>query len=186
MPIPCRKNSKLLSFLAKLLILTSLAFGCSSPFGEPWVPRLENTVSFDDSFSDEEKLMIMEGLNVWKEDIGDSVEFTEVKVGNIQIHKATDEEMAKFDEQSKPKKPVGLASRHANDSDIYFMFQRITSLKYLRLVAAHEAGHHLGMDHIPQEQTAIMNPFVNLDLIDNQHLTIYDIDQFCNHWGCND
>jgi hypothetical protein len=186
MRIPYLKKLRLLSFLAKALIFSSLALGCSSPLESPWIPELENTVSFDDTFSDKEKMTVMEGLNVWREDIGDGVGFTEVKIGRIQIHKATNEEMVEFDKQDNPKKPVGLATRHANDNDIYFIFQRIPNLKYLRLVAAHEGGHHLGMNHIPQGQTAIMNPFVNSLLLNDQHLTTYDLEQFCSYWGCND
>ncbi len=185
MLIQSLKKSKHLLCLAKFLILSFILFGCTNPF-HSWRAELKNTVVFDANFSKEEKATIMEGFNMWHESFGDGVGFTEAEDGIIKIHKGTNEDMAKFDEEAKPKKPVGLSSLHYHDKQIHFMFQRIPSLKFLKLVAAHEAGHHLGMGHVPQEQTAIMNPNVNMLLIDEQHLTIYDTDQFCNHWSCND
>jgi len=180
------KQSKPLSYLAKtLLLLTLITAGCSNPF-KTWSPQLENTVDFDDNFSSEEKTAIMDGFNLWHESFGNGVGFSEVKGGAIKIHKATDEDMAKFDKQEAPKKPAGLSHFYDDNKSIYFMFQRITNLKYLKLVAAHEGGHHLGMGHIPQEQTAIMNPSANLSIINDPHITKYDAVQFCDHWGCND
>jgi hypothetical protein len=164
-------------FLAFFLFL---AINCSSIV---WVPNLYNEVSFGDNFTDEERYRALIGFNLWKRETGCKVDFVEVPDGGIRIRKATDEEMARFDREQK-KKVVGLAVKNVQVPFIYFVFQRINSLDELELVAAHEAGHHLGMEHVPQNQIAIMNPSLNNALINDQHLTSYDMDQFDSYWRC--
>lgn len=169
-----------MKYLALFLLLV---LACAPAFPDrSWEPRLNNLVSFSDEFSQEEKGAIIFAFNVWDRETNCSVSFVESPDASIQIVKATDEEMKGYD-LKKHRTVIGIAELD-NDPRIFFMFQRIRSLEELELVAAHEAGHHLGMEHIPQEQTSIMNPAVNNLLLNHTHLSQYDIDQFNNHWGC--
>jgi len=166
-------------FILIILVLLLSISGCSS--SAIWSPSLENTVSFSEEFSPEEKLVILKGFNVWGRETACKANFVETADGTIAIKKTTDQELIAF-ELKEGKKIIGLSIQSDNPT-IYFIFQKIDTALKLELVAAHEAGHMLGMEHIPQKQVAIMNPAVN-SLILEDHLTQYDLDQFDNYWRC--
>ncbi len=166
-----------MKYVVPFLLLLS---GCSATVA--WSPNLENTVAFSDEFSQEEKAYILHGFNVWERETNCKVSFVEATNAQIQIVKATNDEVVQFDIKHK-ERVIGLAELN-KDPKIYFAFQRVSSFEELELVAAHEAGHHLGMLHVPQEQTAVMNPSINKALVGYDHLTQYDLDQFDNYWRC--
>lgn len=166
-------------FIFIILMLFLSISSCSS--STTWSPNLENTVSFSEEFSPEEKFIILKGFNIWGKETTCKAYFIETKNGTIAIKKATDQEVMAFDLEYH-QNIIGLSAESDNPI-IFFVFQKITTSLQLELVAAHESGHFLGMDHIPQGQIAIMNPAVN-GLILEVHLTQYDLDQFNNFWGC--
>lgn len=162
-----------------IILTLSVCLGCS--LDTPWTAEAHNTVTFDPAFSEAEKVAIMEGFNLWHRDTG-MVSFEEKPNGNIFIKKATEEEQIYWD------KKIGSSLVGLSDKDkhtMYLMTGKIKTLSYLRLVAAHEAGHFLGLEHVPQQQTAVMNPSVNKNLIENPYLTRYDLNIFCDYWDCD-
>lgn len=163
-----------------LVVSSLLTSGCY--YTSSYASTLHNTVVFDSSFSPIEKRYIMNGFNVWGQETNCDVLFEEKEGGRIEIKRSTYEDNQKFDKQFDGD-VIGLSVK-GNHPQIYFAMDRLNTLGDLELVAAHEAGHHLGMDHVPQDELAIMNPVEPAALVRDIHLTQYDLDQFNNFWKC--
>ena len=57
--------------------------------------------------------------------------------------------------------------------------------RQLPIIAAHEAGHLIYVDHIPTAQApAIMNDFIRPEMVKNVKLTETDMVEYCKKWKC--
>lgn len=174
--------------LLTLIIFLQLASGCIL---EHFQPTLSNTITFDQNFTPEQKDLVLQGLSVWERDTGGRVTFREVtENATIQIVSGT-EAQAKSAEQTlfgkNPEQAGGVLGYSLPAHHILYMFfGRIPDNDSIVETAAHEAGHQIGMVHVPNNEVALMNPNQQPLLKGNTYLTNYDIIQFCQYWGCQD
>ena len=168
-----------------------------SCYSQPQPYRMHNVVHFSSQYTQAEKNVVLGGLNLWNEETGGRITFVEGDNPNIEIVKGTEAEAAAEDAffnahlkpGETPEHVIGLSNVNQEGSinflTLYYVRMPDDPV-YIAQVAAHEGGHQIGMIHVPQNETALMNPSFNLDLYGNDHLTHYDIDQFCQYWGCVD
>lgn len=172
-----------------LFFLLLCTISCSY---EPYAPTLTNTYSFEPGFTFHQENVIAEGLSIWSRDTGGRVTFTEVAsggnltivVGMEELAAATDAKINAPMVNGKVAKVIGLSI--PNKGIIYLFVNRAQDDNLLKNTAAHEAGHQIGLHHIPMEELALMNPASTPVSIKDVRLSKYDINAFCDYWGCLD
>lgn len=93
-----------------------------------------------------------------------------------------DEYIRQLDKKTGVGNTLAYTSSTCDSKFVGLMLQRITGSADLRSTALHEAGHLIGLDHIPVPDSSIMYPARTKTA---SCITQLDMKQFCEMYGCN-
>lgn len=97
---------------------------------------------------------------------------------------STDEWVVKWDAEHAPKKTLlGLCQGNSlkEVTWLWLVENRLTSADSETIIAAHEFGHAIGLDHI-EHKASVMSEFYNTT---TKCLSQADMEEFCKKHGCN-
>lgn len=201
-----RQFRRLLAWLFVSLSLT----GCASTPNCP-APRLPNTgrigvdvhVYIDPAFTKDEREHILDGMLMWERSTSGLVTYhlidkpitgippvyveeggTQVRLVSFQRVTSEEEWVKKWDEEHKPKRLLGLMDPHPNQKvpmTAWLVEDRLKTPRAQTIVAAHEFGHTLGLDHI-KDTSSVMSELHN-EAVD--HLTPHDLVALCDKYHCD-
>lgn len=178
-----RLAHKLAQWLAGFLAVCALSLGCSSGQSQPKFRDLEpdfEPVTFDSSFTAEEKAELTDALEAWNQAAGKFVHF-EV-VGEVDHDKWMDrviEQEDKMDGMVVGKvtaldedvcgSPDALACASVRGQFSAFNVDKLGS-RSLRNIALHEFGHHLGLGHLNIRDSLMYPAYLGANCIDMETL----------------
>lgn len=91
-------------------------------------------------------------------------------------------EKKKSKEHGRPFIVLGYAQSDCQKREVTLVMDRLANPVLLRNVAVHEAGHLIGLDHIPVPKESVMFPSMNKA---SKCPTILDMKQFCMLHSCD-
>lgn len=94
-----------------------------------------------------------------------------------------DEWVKKWDADNKPKSLLGLCQGNSLKelTWLWLVENRLTTPEAETIIAAHEFGHAIGLDHI-EDKASTMSEFYNPT---TKCLTEHDLQEFCKKHGCD-
>jgi Matrixin len=195
-------KKKIFTAFFSLLFAVSLLSCCNA---SPQAPKTQEPLIYNifisDTFSDEQKAIILVGLNEWAMETNGCVSFRlfehfdEEKIIIIPVREisvifrnvlSTDiiiqERDEKQDLKSEGDYTVGLYLYNAPIPTIYLVSDRLTDLDIFRITAEHEIGHAMKLGHSKNENDIM---FENTDNIPEKELSDGDLSAFCEKHNCN-
>jgi hypothetical protein len=96
---------------------------------------------------------------------------------------STDEWVVKWDEDHKPKTLLGLCQGNSLEelTWLWLVENRLTTPEAQTIVAAHEFGHAIGLDHI-DDKRSVLSEFYSKE---TKCLTVHDLQEFCKKHHCD-
>jgi len=91
-------------------------------------------------------------------------------------------EKVKGKETGRPFTVLGYTHSSCDGRLVAFVMDRLTNPVLLRNVGVHEAGHLIGLDHIPVPNESVMFPAMNMA---SKCPTVLDMKQLCMMYGCD-
>jgi len=197
-----------MSRLACVLVLFAmgiLALGCSASTKvvknvTPPVKSKMYVLHVDELFSPVERAIVIDTFMEWERDTRgvvsfglDSVPFnsdrdemersTEKCTSDVYVvhMKSTDKPVRQV-EKEKGYSVLGFTLSNCKQRFIVLVMDRLTDPTKLRNVGVHEAGHLVGLDHIPVPKESIMFPSMDLAAT---CITKLDMKQFCLLHKCD-
>lgn len=94
-----------------------------------------------------------------------------------------DEWVQKWDAEHKPKTLLGLCQGNSLEETawLWLVENRLNTPESESIIAAHELGHALGLDHI-DDKDSVMSEFFRTS---TRCLTAHDLKAFCDKHGCS-
>lgn len=139
-------------------------------------------VCLSSDFTKYQTAAIWDGLNLWTS-LG-RTHFLPKTDGlcNVLIRPVKGKEAERLEKKWHDDFILGYADIYTNT--IFIFIDRVYGLDELRIIAGHEAGHWIALDHIPMDRPALMNPSYRGYY--NQVFQLYpaDIEEYCRHWNC--
>ena len=152
------------------------------------------------SFGGPERELIIDSFKEWERDTGGVVKFTVAKyafdpsleelpdasekctydVYVLRIN-STDATVKKLDKRENAK-VLGFTSSNCEKRIVALVTDRLKDAKMFRQVTVHEAGHLVGLDHIPVPKESIMFPSVDKATTCPTEL---DMKQLCMLYECD-
>lgn len=192
---------------ALAVLLAACLIACCIPVNALYNGNVEERTIVDvivyvsDDFSEIEQKNIIEGITLWETSLAGKLKLhfkscpsnqqvvlygnsqsngrsTRVVIfrrisGQTSIVKQWDIEHRKF--------LAGLlVGNSLKQADAWLMYDRMTP-PTMKIIAAHEFGHALGIEHIP-DTMSVMSEYVQVDRV--KSLTEYDINAFCIEYKC--
>ncbi len=187
-------------------------FSCAAITGRPKEIHVDHTTRYtlhvDDRFATADRAVVVDSFIEWERDTHGVVKFA---VAPQKWNFKTDDMDFSVDDESgctvdvyvasidskhqsirdMEKQPhsrgntLGYTSRSCEQKVVAFVMDRVKANKEpntLRFVGVHEAGHLVGLDHIPVPHESVMFPSM-----DNATMcpTSLDMKQFCLLYGCD-
>ena len=140
-----------------------------------------DTICISTDFSPSEAAIIKKNIGLWN---FDQTHFVfDCTFNSVPIKK---------DKQPHLQKLTGLPANEGSSIGLtqYEPHKRILisdtlEPTWLPIIAAHEAGHLIYVDHVPSEKApAIMNDFIRPDMVNKVKLTNIDLVEYCKVWKC--
>jgi hypothetical protein len=154
-------------------IIHGLIIALAALYTEGYHVSEHYNVCIDPAFSDHERALIVEGMSIWNTN---KIRFVEAEPCTTSILKAT-----AWDERWTEEDHVGFTDFYSNQSVLFT--NRCNSDGMFRWIAAHEAGHIVGLLHIdPMQFPAIMDSVVREDAMNDLKLYPKDLEQLCEVW----
>lgn len=197
-----RAVCRIIAFFAVMLLV--VACGTSANV-KPKAPKKNvNNPTFniiiDKNFGGAEGELIFESFQQWEKDTGGTVKFTvakyrfdptleevpEVEQGctyDVFVLRATSDTpvVKKLDKRERAK-VLGYTHSTCEQRFVALVTDRLKNAKMFRQVAFHEAGHLIGLDHIPVPNESIMFPSIDKA---TACATSLDMKQLCMLYDCN-
>lgn len=108
-----------------------------------------------------------------------------VEKRSVLFRRATsdDEWVKKWDVDHKPNSILGLCQGDSlkEVTWLWLVEDRLMTSEVETIIAAHEFGHAIGLDHI-EDKASTMSRFYNASI---KRLTVYDLREFCKKHECN-
>lgn len=194
---------------AALLVAAVLMVGCGlhehsrSKTPKKDVNRPTFTLFVDKGFSGPERELIVDGFKQWERDTRGTVKFD---VTTYPFDSSTDEVpegeagkctydtyvvrmpetakvVKKLDERFKPKgHTLGFTQSNCKMRVVALITSRLRDAKLFRQVVVHEAGHLIGLDHIPVPKESVMFPSTDKA---TKCPTALDMKQLCMLYDCD-
>lgn len=152
------------------------------------------------SFGGPERDIILDSFKEWERDTSGAVKFTIAKYGfdpeleeipettegcTYDVYvlrvKSSDEVVRKLDKRDNAK-VLGFTSSTCEQRVVALVTDRLKDAKMFRQVTFHEAGHLIGLDHIPVPHESLMFPSVDKA---TQCATSLDMKQLCMLYECD-
>ncbi len=197
-----------MSRLACVLVLFAmgiLALGCSPSTKvvknvTPPAKTTQYILHVDELFSPVDRAIVIDSFMEWERDTHgvvsfalDSVPFnsdrdemepTVVKctADVYVVHANAKDKIVKQVEKEKGYSVLGFTMSNCKNRFIVFVMDRLGNPTALRNVGVHEAGHLIGLDHIPVPKESIMFPSMDLAA---KCITKLDMKQFCMLHKCD-
>lgn len=139
-------------------------------------------VCISPEFSDVQHEAIEEGISLWNQ-MGQTRFYAETNgLCNVAVIPVRAEWAHRLEKTVGDTLVLGWAD--SNTNSIYLWIDKIYDLKDLTVLATHESGHWIQMDHIDMRHLAIMNPYRRYYGFGPVHLYRPDLEQYCQHWKC--
>lgn len=197
------------AFITLFAVILVLFSGCGAKCPTP--PRLTYTggpiidvhVYVAPEFTERERANIVNGVLMWERATNGLVTWhliaydpakppppPEGRVDGVEhrsvlFRRATsgDDWVKKWDADHKPKTLLGLCQGDSLKelTWLWLVENRLTTERAETIIAAHEFGHALGLDHI-EDKASTMSEFYNTSV---QCLTVKDLQAFCKKHDCN-
>ena len=197
------------AFITLFAVISMLFAGCGARCPTP--PRLayQGTAIIDvhvyvaNEFTERERDNIINGILMWERGTGGLVTWhlipydaanpppkPEGKVDGVEQRSVLfrravsgDEWVKKWDADHKPKTLLGLCQGDSLHelAWLWLVENRLTTPTAETIIAAHEFGHALGLDHI-DDKASTMSEFYNTSV---KCLTVADLQAFCKKHNCN-
>jgi predicted Zn-dependent protease len=186
---------------AIFILIAILFIACISPhYPVPLNPNnLVKTVYIDKAFNYKEEGFIIDAIKEWECATNYRLKYTVVfKYDNVKsidpttsllIRKVnhndpliieSDNYREQHEKQTTKRHTVGLFHSDKNITpEILLVDDRLTNYSY-KIVAMHEIGHALGLDHNPSTNTIM---YRHSDM-SQSYITSEDIKDFCEHYTC--
>jgi len=159
------------------------------------------TLILDNSFGGPERELILDAFSQWQRDTHETVKFRvasytfdptleeipETKRGectyDVYIHRvsALHPTVRKLDVRENGK-TLGFTSSTCDQRVVALVTERLKDAKTFRQVTFHEAGHLIGLDHIPVPKESVMFPSVDKA---TSCATALDMKQLCMLYECD-
>lgn len=108
-----------------------------------------------------------------------------VQQRSVMFRRATsgDEWVKKWDAEHRPKTLLGLCQGNSLEETawLWLVENRLNTSESESVIAAHELGHALGLDHT-DDKDSVMSEFFRTS---TRCLTVHDLRAFCDKYGCN-
>lgn len=188
-----------------LVLAVTFLFACSTkPQAKTPKKNVNNptfTLILDKSFGGPEREIIVDEFRRWQRDTGETVKFKvadysfdpsleevpEVAKGectyDTYVYRASvmDPTVRKLDAREGGK-TLGFTSSTCTQRVVALITERLGNSKIFRQVVFHEAGHLVGLDHIPVPKESVMFPSVDKA---SPCATALDMKQFCMLYECD-
>jgi hypothetical protein len=189
-----------------LVFAVVLLTACSAQKPRAAVPKknVNNptyTLILDKSFGGPEREIIVDEFGRWERDTNETVKF---KVANYTFDpsleeipevgkgectydtyiyrvNALNEDVRKLDARENGK-TLGFTRSSCTTRVVALITERLSNAKLFRQVVFHEAGHLVGLDHIPVPKESVMFPSVDKA---SPCATALDMKQFCMLYECD-
>lgn len=193
-------------FIAVLCLLTA---SCAAISGKPKIVKADHTRQFilhvDDNFTEQERKPILDSFYEWQRDTYGIVSFEISKekwnskiqdfdfavdddtgcTSDVFVTKlSSNDKIVKEIEGNAPGNTLGFTMKSCDTKVVAFIMDRIHRMPQkdsLRFVGIHEAGHLIGLAHIPVPHESIMFPSADMAARCPSKL---DMKELCMIYGC--
>lgn len=125
---------------------------------------------------------ILEGIAVWNQFGENRFYLSSDGLCDVLIAPATGKVAKRLEQELKDPYVLGYADFPHNT--IYLFMDKVYGETDLMNLVSHEAGHFIGLQHIPMKRFAIMNPYRRYYGYIHPHLFRADIEEYCRIWNC--